>query len=63
MNKQQLDEYNKAQGNLPLKDTETLLEVANLIEENDYNEAYSVLMEYVAERGYDENPPVRNTNG
>lgn len=62
MNEQELNAYNLERGYLSLDDTERLLKVAGLLEQDDINEAYTELQEFLAERGYDENPPVKESN-
>ena len=51
-----LDTLNATLGNLSLSDTETLLKIANLIENNEISNAYAELLEFIAQRGYNENP-------
>jgi hypothetical protein len=44
-----------------LEDTQRLLKVASLLEQVDLNEAYLELLEFIAERGYDETKPEKVT--
>lgn len=57
-----LDEYNEARGNLSLEDTQALLRVSNLMGEGEISEAYLELLEFIVERGYDENPVDKYVN-
>ena len=47
---------------LNLDDTKRLLKVSALLEQSEVNEAYTELLEFIAERGFNENPVERPTN-
>jgi hypothetical protein len=55
-----LDTYNKERSHLSLEDTNDLLRVQDLIERDLVEDALDFLTDFIAVRGYDENPVIES---
>ena len=58
-----IEQYNLEQGNLSLADTEWLLDIVSLLEDKNIDGAWAGLNDFIANRGYNENPVDINARG
>lgn len=54
-----IEAYNTERNNLSLEDTHDLLAIAEVLRNNHFTDAIHDLDDFIARRGYDENPPKR----